>query len=92
MARLYKLGVHTFYRPLNWGDGGDEPVFGAAAIAAANKADAAAEKAEQQRPDPEAMSENPIAAPSRLEVTGKIPQASASPAPSADKHAATAKL
>jgi hypothetical protein len=92
MARLYKLGVHTFYRPLNWGDGGDEPVFGAAAIAAANKAEAAAEKAEQQRPDPEAMSENPIAAPSRLEVTGKIPQASAAPVPSADKRAATAKL
>jgi hypothetical protein len=92
MARLYKLGVHTFYRPLNWGDGGDEPIFGAAAIAAANKAEAAAEKTEQQRPDPEAMSENPIAAPSRSEITGKIPQASAAPAPSADKRAATAKL
>jgi Cell Wall Hydrolase len=92
MARLYKLGVHTFYRPLNWGDGGDEPIFGAAAIAAANKAEAAAEKAELQRPDPEAISENPIAAPSRSEITGKIPQASAVPVPSADKRAATAKL
>ena len=28
MARLYHLGVHTFYRPLNWGNGDDEPVWG----------------------------------------------------------------
>jgi len=28
MTRLFKLGVHTFYRPRNWGDGQDEPVWG----------------------------------------------------------------
>jgi Cell Wall Hydrolase len=28
MTRLYRLGVHTFYRPRNWGDGDDEPVWG----------------------------------------------------------------
>jgi spore germination cell wall hydrolase CwlJ-like protein len=28
MTRLFKLGVHTFYRPRNWGDGDDEPVWG----------------------------------------------------------------
>jgi spore germination cell wall hydrolase CwlJ-like protein len=28
MARLYKIGVHTFYRPRNWGDGSDEPTWG----------------------------------------------------------------
>jgi len=28
MTRLFKLGVHTFYRPRNWGDGEDEPVWG----------------------------------------------------------------
>ena len=30
MAKLYHLGVHTFYRPRNWGDGDDEPVWGPA--------------------------------------------------------------
>jgi spore germination cell wall hydrolase CwlJ-like protein len=28
MNRIYKLGVHTFYRPRNWGDGSDEPRWG----------------------------------------------------------------
>jgi spore germination cell wall hydrolase CwlJ-like protein len=28
MARLYKLGVHTFYRPRAWGDGSDDPIWG----------------------------------------------------------------
>ena len=28
MTRLYRLGVHTFYRPRNWGDGDDAPIFG----------------------------------------------------------------
>lgn len=31
MKKIYKLGVHTFYRPLNWGNGEDEPVWGDAA-------------------------------------------------------------
>jgi hypothetical protein len=30
MMRLYKLGVHTFYRPRAWGNGDDEPVWGPA--------------------------------------------------------------
>jgi len=34
MTRLFKLGVHTFYRPRNWGDGEDEPVWGKNAPAA----------------------------------------------------------
>ena len=34
MTRLYKLGVHTFYRPKHWGDGEDEPVWGKTAPAA----------------------------------------------------------
>ena len=29
MTRLYKLGVHTFYRPRAWGNGNYEPVWGA---------------------------------------------------------------
>jgi hypothetical protein len=28
MRKLYKLGVHTFYRPRAWGDGSDEPTWG----------------------------------------------------------------
>ena len=31
MTKLYKLGVHTFYRPRAWGKGDDEPVWGPAA-------------------------------------------------------------
>jgi spore germination cell wall hydrolase CwlJ-like protein len=28
MKKMYKLGVHTFYRPRAWGDGSDEPHWG----------------------------------------------------------------
>ena len=28
MKKMFKLGVHIFYRPLNWGDGSDEPKWG----------------------------------------------------------------
>ncbi len=28
MKKMYKLGVHTFYRPRAWGDGSDEPIWG----------------------------------------------------------------
>ena len=31
MKKVYKLGVHTFYRPRAWGDGDDEPTWGDAA-------------------------------------------------------------
>jgi spore germination cell wall hydrolase CwlJ-like protein len=31
MKKISKLGVHAFYRPLNWGDGSDEPTWGDAA-------------------------------------------------------------
>src|SRR6202165_4177112 len=30
MHKLYKIGVHTFYRPLRWGDGADAPTWGSA--------------------------------------------------------------
>ena len=35
MKKLYKLGVHTFYRPRNWGDGSDEPTWGDARVSEA---------------------------------------------------------
>ncbi|HEX3709395.1 MAG TPA: cell wall hydrolase [Pseudolabrys sp.] len=28
MKKISKIGVHTFYRPLAWGDGSDEPTWG----------------------------------------------------------------
>jgi spore germination cell wall hydrolase CwlJ-like protein len=28
MTKMYKLGVHTFYRPRAWGDGADAPAWG----------------------------------------------------------------
>jgi len=30
MRRLDRIGVHTFYRPRNWGDGADAPTWGGA--------------------------------------------------------------
>jgi spore germination cell wall hydrolase CwlJ-like protein len=68
MTRLYRLGVHTFYRPRNWGDGDDEPVWGKGASAIApstNKPDAT-------KPDAKLDAVKPDAA--------KGPQASVTPA------------
>ena len=45
MKKLYKLGVHTFYRPRAWGDGADEPTWG---NAVATEKEAA--KEEQEAP------------------------------------------
>jgi hypothetical protein len=42
MTKLYRLGVHTFYRPKNWGDGDSDPIYGPNP----NKADGAADKGE----------------------------------------------
>ena len=35
MSKLYKIGVHTFYRPRDWGDGADAPSWGDPAATAA---------------------------------------------------------
>ena len=50
MTKLYKLGVHTFYRPRAWGNGNYEPVWGTAP----NKPDNGAAK-----PQAEAAPEKP---------------------------------
>jgi hypothetical protein len=34
MHKLYKIGVHTFYRPRRWGDGADAPSWGSAQMTA----------------------------------------------------------
>jgi cell wall hydrolase len=56
MTRLFKLGVHTFYRPRNWGDGEDEPVWGknAPAVPSASNGETPAGKPEAPKPDPKA--------------------------------------
>jgi hypothetical protein len=50
MKKMYKFGVHTFYRPRAWGDGSDAPSWGDAAQTAAisaKLAEAAQSSAEQ---------------------------------------------
>jgi hypothetical protein len=80
MARLYQLGVHTFYRPRNWGKGDDEPVWGQGPAMVG------------VRLDPEVLNENPTPAPRNPDAMGKGPEASAAPPiPVADK-STTAKL
>ena len=77
MTRLYKLGVHTFYRPRAWGNGDDEPVWGKTPNT--SKADTPADK-------PEAATKSPDAVP-------KGPEAEAAPsAPAAATGEQTAKL
>jgi spore germination cell wall hydrolase CwlJ-like protein len=46
MSKLYKIGVHTFYRPRDWGDGADKPTWGdpAATAAAEDKLQSAEDK------------------------------------------------
>jgi hypothetical protein len=53
MTRLFKLGVHTFYRPRNWGDGEDEPVWGnsAPATPSASNGETPNGKSEGAKPD-----------------------------------------
>jgi len=43
MTKLYKFGVHTFYRPKKWGDGSDAPSWGTPAQTAALSEQLAAE-------------------------------------------------
>jgi spore germination cell wall hydrolase CwlJ-like protein len=44
MKKMYKYGVHTFYRPRAWGDGEEAPSWGTAAQTAAISAELAALK------------------------------------------------
>jgi len=41
MKKMYKTGVHTFYRPRAWGDGSEEPSWGSPAQTAALSAELA---------------------------------------------------
>jgi spore germination cell wall hydrolase CwlJ-like protein len=44
MRKMYKYGVHTFYRPVAWGDGSEAPSWGTAAQTAAITAELSAVK------------------------------------------------
>jgi hypothetical protein len=83
MVRLYKLGVHTFYRPRAWGD--DEPTWSPAAVT--GNTDAPADKPQAAAASPAA----PAAASSNPEPA-KGPQAAASPVAVDVKATQTAKL
>jgi hypothetical protein len=64
MTRLYKLGVHTFYRPRAWGNGDYEPVWGAPpdTSKADPSPDAAAKGPQAQAaPAPAAAAQDPTA-------------------------------
>jgi spore germination cell wall hydrolase CwlJ-like protein len=91
MTRLYRLGVHTFYRPRNWGDGDDAPVWGPNAPPT-EVSDDPASKADYLRPDPEVLSENPVPNPAAAEASVKGPEASALQDQTPDKVATAAKL
>jgi hypothetical protein len=69
MTRLFKLGVHTFYRPRNWGDGDDEPVWGKTSATAPS-----VRNGETQSGKPEAGQADPA------KSDTKAPQATALPA------------
>ena len=82
MVRLYKLGVHTFYRPRAWGD--DEPTWSPAAVKDETQAD------KPQAAATDAAAPAAAAATPSPEPAAKGPQAAASPADG--KGVQTAKL
>jgi hypothetical protein len=61
MTKLYKLGVHTFYRPKNWGDGDTDPAYGP--VPNTSKADT---------PEPTAKGPQAAATPAKSESTAKL--------------------
>ena len=61
MTKLYKLGVHTFYRPKNWGDGDSDPAYGP--VPNTSKADT---------PETTAKGSQAAATPAKSESTAKL--------------------
>jgi hypothetical protein len=82
MNKMYRLGVHTFYRPRAWGDGADAPIWGA--MPALKPAGASAQTPEAAK-EPAAMIKSP-------EAAAKMPQAAVPPEAAAAKNTSTAKL
>jgi spore germination cell wall hydrolase CwlJ-like protein len=82
MNKIYRLGVHTFYRPRAWGDGSDAPIWGTVSPVA-KPADAGAEA-------PHAAKEPAASKPP--EAPAKSPEAAVTPDASAGNKQRTAKL
>ena len=61
MTKLYKLGVHTFYRPRAWGNGADQPAWGPAPNTSKAEGDGAKPAAEVAAPKPAAAKDEPTA-------------------------------
>jgi hypothetical protein len=60
MKKMYKLGVHTFYRPRAWGDGSDAPIWGATPDT--GKADAPGDRPDAPAKAPQAAVAPPASA------------------------------
>jgi hypothetical protein len=104
MKKMYSLGVHTFYRPRAWGDGSDQPTWGAAPEAP-KPAEGSGQNPETDK-EPAAGAKGPEAAGPQAAVSpgegstrspeaapppAAAPQAAASP-DAAGKNVSTAKL
>jgi spore germination cell wall hydrolase CwlJ-like protein len=55
MRRMYKFGVHTFYRPKAWGDGSEAPSWGTPAQTAALSAELAQEAKSEAELNPNSV-------------------------------------
>ena len=73
MTRLYKLGVHTFYRPRAWGDGDDEPVWGKAASVNTSSADTPADTPAAAAKSTESAPASPETARKATNVAASLP-------------------
>jgi len=69
MTKLYKLGVHTFYRPRAWGDGNDTPTWG---VGPTSKADGPADQPADAAKDPETTASTPARPAVKSEPTAKL--------------------
>jgi spore germination cell wall hydrolase CwlJ-like protein len=55
MKKMYKFGVHTFYRPKAWGDGSEAPTWGTPAQTAAISAELAEEAKSEAELNPDSV-------------------------------------
>jgi spore germination cell wall hydrolase CwlJ-like protein len=85
MNKMYRLGVHTFYRPRAWGDGSDAPIWGAVP-ALPKPAGAGTPQGPEAAKEP---SKEPNKEPA---ATVRSPQAAVSPEAGTPKSAPIAKL
>jgi hypothetical protein len=83
MNKMYRLGVHTFYRPRAWGDGSDAPIWGT--VPPAPEPAGAATQTPDAAKEPSAAVKSPDGA-------AKAPQAAISPEPAAANRVPVAKL